>query len=788
MTDIATYAIRVGVKETVGQDMARLKPIIDSSMKAIENSMANPISEVDRKMAALIPTVERIGRAAAGNRFISERQLTDLDRAKTYVQGLAEQLMRLGPASTGFLKSLEGLQTLQQSISQIRQIAIPSLGSMGANAKEIASYRQQVLSDSLRNFIPFNQRQFGPVTPEGMGYNIRRVPADQRVVTRHVMNQEYGLPDGFGPLSFNRTNQRHILNRPLNELPEGFGPFSLRRSNQQHILNRQEYGLPEGFGPITPGMLNRGMPRFGPDSPGPHFDFNRRQQEGVDTRLGRNRFSAIADSEREAGRVRLSRDLNQQYDIEAQVYDKLTEKYSKWTDKQRDGERIRLRARADAGYDVSTRRRALEDVNDPFSTFNRGRQGGLLGSHGFRFASQNAAFALEDYMISSQFGGPKAGFRAITNNLTAIASTLPLNPLLSAGVIGATAIAGASAPLIYDRVMKDDVNREAQVKRVADYREFRESQDKSRLLDYYRLEDNPKDAIGMMKQKRRDLRQLKDQHTILTNEFESTRSTSQFTNNLDDQIKAATIWNQRNMNREEQNNLRKFISDAGVAFNNDMKLNEKQFESDKPFRSQLSSMLLRQNQGELIDPRERFKLDAERHNKAVDLEFKRPGITKQEMDLIDSKTKQLQFDRDEQFKLDDARYQQSLRERDFTHRERMSDFEINPRKRLTEQFNLDRDRILGDKGFTPEQQQLQIGGLQKQLQRNLSHLESAPTLGRGVDVGSVEDLMSRQKHFDSTGESGRPKQDSENLAELVREIRGLREDVKKTKPTTKAVR
>src|SRR3990167_2030471 len=168
MTDIATYAIRVGVKETVGQDMARLKPIIDSSMKAIENSMANPISEVDRKMAALIPTVERIGRAAAGNRFISERQLTDLDRAKTYVQGLAEQLMRLGPASTGFLKSLEGLQTLQQSISQIRQIAIPSLGSMGANAKEIASYRQQVLSDSLRNFIPFNQRQFGPVTPEGM--------------------------------------------------------------------------------------------------------------------------------------------------------------------------------------------------------------------------------------------------------------------------------------------------------------------------------------------------------------------------------------------------------------------------------------------------------------------------------------------------------------------------------------------------------------------------------------------------------------------------------------------
>ena len=121
-------------------------------------------------------------------------------------------------------------------------------------------------------------------------------------------------------------------------------------------------------------------------------------------------------------RQRSSEQLVQKYTREAEAVDSLAAKYSKLSIEQRRAEEIRLRAARESGQRVSIQTRAMEAVNDPYSDFNRsGGRGGAM--HAFRYGSQNAAFALEDYMIASQYGGPKAGMRAITNNLTDRKST-----------------------------------------------------------------------------------------------------------------------------------------------------------------------------------------------------------------------------------------------------------------------------------------------------------------------------------------------------------------------------
>jgi hypothetical protein len=94
--------------------------------------------------------------------------------------------------------------------------------------------------------------------------------------------------------------------------------------------------------------------------------------------------------------------------------------------------------------------------------------GGAFNSHNFRFASQNAAFGIDDAIQSYHYGGFAASARAASNNLTAIAGMGIANPAAAAGVVIGLSILTAAVPVL---MKKFGIDSEEQIKARTKYAE-----------------------------------------------------------------------------------------------------------------------------------------------------------------------------------------------------------------------------------------------------------------------------------------------------------------------------
>lgn len=439
--NIATFSAKFGITDSVDTDFSRILSTIDRHSQSAADKLSNPIAALDRQAQMLEKSLDKtINKFGTG--LVSEKALSDLEKMQTYVQNIYRQLSETGKiGDQGFLQAIQRLQTLQHGIDVARNIAVPSPSAFAAlQSKAIApaasampmtnTYSQFVGAESVYT-MPAG---FGPIKFGGNAYvdndarNRHAVAARRdraayeqwwqnqqiapQTTSRFVPNSDFGMPAGFGPLNL-ATDLDPVFNQHQKRL-------SVIGRNADIIIRRHQESKP-------------------------FFT----EQEEWNSRLkmaderNRNPYAQNAQQDFTKLQLSLTKDRIAAYEQEEKAVQKFARVYSNWSAEERRIEQGKLQIFQQNGIDRSARLKGLEQAHNNQYGMNRNT------NPAFRYISQNVGFGIEDFLISSQYGGYKAGFRAITNNLTAIASaaTSNLNPLIGTAAITGTALAGVGIPL-----------------------------------------------------------------------------------------------------------------------------------------------------------------------------------------------------------------------------------------------------------------------------------------------------------------------------------------------------
>lgn len=568
-------------------------------------------------------------------------------------------------------------------------------------------------------------------------------------------------------------------------------------------------------------------------------------RDDVYSRADRNQTRVTSRINRDEGnlasrqRIDTMKNLNEEYNKADKVTDRLYNKFKGLDEGGLRVERRRAESAKEAGYNVKARMDAIEKVEQSSDYQRRAGMGRGSYSHAFRYGSQNAAFALEDYMISSQYGGFKAGMRAITNNMTAIASaaTGAMNPLLGAGIIGGVAIAGASAPLVYDQLTGDDERGKKLYQDLASPR-------KGAMFNIdapYRQRQGIGQGVGAARNKLDEATQnilrfqtaRQDIMRAVTPEINRTGSEqvapSDYVNAFRNAIPGSSLLSfapvhgfaidsvgpvldyfsmsqtalqsgRRNRNFTElgqvgaANRLRGIASDNINERGDPVLLQRQQQEDEKSYAREraisqseykdrlmtqpgYAAVMKRRIGGELVGP------DDEAGLESIDRQKRRNRIRTHYGDKPEEMRDRLEeIDREDKFAVGELdvnreRFRINRRDRDWQHRMQVAGFETNPVKRLNAQADIHREQINADMSLSAEQRAGELAAFNKHHKFQLKSLGDYPELGNAIDVGSAEDVRLRQKYFDRSGSTGTKTESEKSLADLVTEIRGLRSDL-----------
>ena len=767
--DVATFSAKFGIKDTIGSDLSRIKATAQAEMALLEKVLTDPIAKADREMAALVKTTEKLGDKAFRGGLFSERQLQDIERLQTRLESIGRLISNISGGTPGYGQTATNLHSMQSVVGMASQLAIRSPG----------------VNDP--GYLPLSSK---PTQFSGMGIgqyqNWRESVNEERLQRNIAWNRQ---ADSYGRSS---------------SYPGGLGgPMD---SNGYVRPNRGVMGA-AGAAAELEDRIARHSSTVGPSPYGPQ-----RPTEIQQTRQYNDETKRLISSHRE----------------EAEVLKTLKDQYHGLTQAQRTvmhSEASMLKGQGRPGYGLTLK--ALEGVEED----RRMGLGKGSYSHAFRYGSQNAAFALEDFMISSQYGGFKAGMRAITNNLTAMtsAATMSMNPLAAAGIIGAVAVAGAGAPVAYDYFASKFGNSEEDIKRrdMMFARESRMRDDRASNIifsdragssysaqsskaksmndEYLQLQNRMADRGKRAKQFERGERQaIEDDnvHWIETAAVYAGYGVGQMTNPNNRFTNRVVAWERSKQDRAEMRKLKeeelkdsdpieklKELTKQNNATTAAREYEDRRFRESLPLSKELVGLQKREMLGEILNPRLKFAATTKLEHAEYLSKFNAPGMTSEDKLRLTQQYQQHNEGRYQQFEADDQAFGLRLRDRGWQHRGRMADLEINPVKKLNAQFDLQRDQILADKSFLNEgDRTAELAALEKNRKLSLRDLGQYPGLGNAINVGSADDLRLRQRNFDRTGESGRSTESERKLGEIVEEIRRLRDDVKATKPSSKGVK
>lgn len=837
MPNVASFYSTFGIKDTLSEDLTRIRGTAERMMQSLEKTMATPFTEADRAASLLERHVEKLASKTLTG-LVSIKTIQDLENANTLVESLFNRLSKLSSAtltSPGASNTFQRLAALQQTIGTAQQVAVPSpdayIRQQAAIAASIRPATMSMLAPQRPNyylptgFEPLRLMPEGPETPHPLRGNIRYeqpdTDLDSMMKRRSVIGRNADI-----------IINRHLKERDEQERTEGINTLRNRTADER---NRNPYGPYQGL-----------------------------QQMDVrqdTTRLFREQRGEVLH---------------------------LADAYSKLSAAERNEIRVTsegLRARGQRGYSLALN--ALDEVDAQ----RRGGFGTGAGGHAFRYASQNAAFALEDYLISSQYGGPKAGFRAITNNLTAIAAaaTGSFHPLVGAGIIGATAVAGASAPLVYDYFTSTN---DAQMKRedmqFAD-RSAMSNSNISRSIGINNLGQNYQGLRSAANQTANDIAAFQARQanrmsrSIGLNEIVAGKQSYgghnwynlyDWNSNMMETLGASVgslfgnSWSRRQLNRWEQEGyatrqLDRLKEEEGKDWSPDRAASEAKSlikqrraaeeargtymasrESDLKFGQEEVGFGIRGLSGEMVDPQERFQsrlanidqqraiqkraeknpslltsqleafdveeeglrtrlpLEQAQHLKAVrergfdvrqQLNSMNPNTdarTRSELDLFKQRMMEDKSigvgQRGELFKAADAQADRRIQENQWSDRSRFASMEVDDRKRLLEQMKIGAEQIEQNPNFDLGEKQSFLRRFLKAGARDLANTDRMPSLGSVIEEGTGADVGLRQSFFGPRMKT--EEQDSQVFQDIKQLLERIDASIKANKPVAAGVR
>lgn len=860
--NIGTLAATVVVKDTVKADMGRIKSLLTGEMKAVQEGLGHPLVEAERQLASITRGIEKLMSRSTFS-LLSDREVTKLQQYANLLDQITARVQSGASGNIGLMGVVDKLNSARMGVSTAQQIGITNplasipytaIPSNTAAPRHIMNPQQMGMP---QGFGPLHLQATNPyIDPDASGRAARMARRDRSAYeawwqqqniaaatsARHVMNpNEPGLPAGFSPVDFSRVGltSRHVMNPAEMGLPGGFGPINLRnrQTHSRFVGSPAEYGLPEGFGPVV--LENIQAQNF------------RARNILADERMRRDPYGQGGQTtDFRQNQLAISRDLARQYDIEDRHVDKLRQTYARWSQDERNSERNSLRAMQSQGINRTSRLKALSENENDFQQIQKFNSGRGSYSHALQFGTQNAAFAVEDFLISTQYGGVKAGLRAITNNLTAMtaAATGAMNPFLGAGLISAVAVGGALAPSIYGAVSGDDERRAELINQLASPRESTNQsmarQFRSRMStgtgvnsaraayeesmqNVARFNANKADILRGVG---RGVNQIGSER-ILPSEWVGAiarlpgvteashllgtagyalRNSGSIANWFMNESRATGLVDRgRNLDELLQARNARTLRDtanANIKGLGDPALEEARLEADRQalvrerrleardftLQNRMLPMELdiakRQLHGELINPRDQFEIN--RASRFVRLGDFRETMKDQPEAIRDFESRLIQEHFQEEARLPflEEQFKLGSRDRGWQHRLRLAELDLDPRKRLAGKLAVQKEQILADKSLSPDQQRMELAALEKMSRRQLEQLGEYPGLGDAINIGSAEDVRLRQKIFDKSGGSGKMTEAEHDLKELIREIRALHETTKKNAPKVATVK
>lgn len=606
---------------------------------------------------------------------------------------------------------------------------------------------------------------------------------------------------GFDTIARNVQQMQQLVSQSQQLRMMPANPINTIGTTSRFIPNSQ-IGMPEGFRPIGSFIGGQdidhlfGRQRSIRNAADAVIRGHRTDTDFQNQAMGYGQFSTISPARQRFNEGNAqSRRVGEFENIlraEDQTVARLTDRWAKLTAEQQKNVNFRIQARSRAGFDTELQQRAMQNVVDPFSQFNLTKSGRGSTSHALQFGTQNAAFALEDFLISSQYGGVKAGLRAMTNNLTAIAaaSTGMLGPAASGGIIAATAIGGALMPSIYDYATGNRGNRtfarvgpnnqriettnmEAELEGRVDF----QSKYRSFQRNIYRT-SGVREAGQSFQSELDEMSDLRERRQRLENQRDFGvpfglygQAADDFRIGIEKELAALPTLEEQGLrvNRAstQYGRLRQYApQDRALA---DRHAGES-FELER-----------RVMNGEMVNPNETYALRRKQLGESYAINRRRATTDIERTGVDENHADQMAALSREEVRATEE-YNLSVRNRGFQHRLRLADFEIDPRKKLAEQVAVQREKIRADKSLTPDQQTAELAGLEKAYKRDLRTLGDYPGAGDAINVGSAEDVRLRQKFFNRDGSGGGESEAQKELKRIVDEIRGLRDDIKKSAP------
>lgn len=814
MTDVTTMSILVNVKDDVSKGMNRIKQVVDQQIQKMSASAGQPVMEVERKLLAIIPAVEKIGRAAQSNRFVSDSALKQLDQASTYIRSLGNEVISLQAKGHYVDGLLAKFRTLQATISNAHSMAINVPGSTYMRPATNMSTADILQTVRVQQFLA------GSANPLRLIHGDQNLEADRLRDISMLANggKEY-IQTWKNNLKERDAKEAEI--RAINDARLASN-MAYNRQADAYTRSMNPYGVPSNSATLSPAVGT----------------YARQDQEAAD-RLARNmahnrmadafnrnmnpygptrqavtlspaaQAANVADLREHAG-DRQNRRKQADIDmlVESKHVEQLRNKYAALNEEKLKELKISIDARHASGQNVTSQLHAYNEVVNPWSSFNRNDPGRRMkmgmgsGMHAFRYGSQNAAFALEDYLISSQYGGPAAGLRAVTNNLTAIAaaSTMSMNPIASAGIIGGTALLGAAAPLVYnlsqDRTgSADQQQSRSQLMQDAFREQSRRYQEVQRsIIDagrsnyqshrslYKTLSREFGDKSVEYDEYKAEVESKREQYNSgRTGWFNGEERKKAYNEILDMQAKLAAMGRGVESTRHSMDNAQHAMSKSLDFIDRDRKAANEFEDSLSPIRSQ-------QRRGINVDPTAEYNKQKEFLEKQRDRAIEEAHYDKAEKRRIEGEHVDRMGNLDREFKVKKEIFQERKQEHEWDMQDRSAgwrenskrEMEYSPVEAINDKYNTEVERLQADQTLSQAEFSRLVGIADAKRKRAIENENQMPTLGSAIDVGSGSDVALRQQYFNrnETGSKQAEQESMKKLEDIVTEIRNLRQDLK----------
>lgn len=742
MPNIATANVAFGVKHSVDQDMAGLLAAIQRNAAKAKEALADPMANFNREILMAGKQLEKLmNMKLAGP--VTQKTLDDLARASERIEQLFNQLSKFNSAqltTPSANQAFKNLSVLKDAVGVSQQVAIPN--------NEVARAQRQAGEQAQLEFIrgrTFQRSNYDYGLPQGFTNELipsgPHIPSAMRNFRQGVSGRDTELESHEAYQRWQRNQSLPLAPRPGSDVP-GSGVNRLLIPQSDEHFTRQE----DIHGPFD---INPDRAR--------NMRFNRT----MDNYTGSQKAQGILETERGIAQRKNATRLEPELRQEAEAVDRLSERYAKLTVEQRKNVEVRLAAKQASGQDVGLAQRAMSQVIDPSSGFNF-RTGKRSGDHALRYGSQNAAFALEDYLISSQYGGPAAGFRAITNNLTAIAaaSTGMINPIAAASIIGGVAVAGASAPLAYNMLSKSTLKQERDDS-LANIKYERDREARLNSIKQFSSDKDINESSGFLsKLKSAEQNETELRLTRADKESEFNFAKEQFDfhdsqkgmfgSSIPDKIKKRYETLQ-----DELTKLPTMDSASGDVFrsrtNFDLSLGRESrlFNSLSSERNQSRDLSIESAMGRNTDPQKEFDIEQSRRDKNRQFIRRQLGKGSPELKLKEEGWRREDEVANNGLAVDKTKFQRQEQEQRWSERSHMAGFQTDDRKALLEQSQIERERIMADANLSlnPALQQETLKRQAMMTSRNFANLSHTPDLGSAIETNSAQDLSLRQPFF-----------------------------------------